>query len=134
MINKSNNAYKSIGEVAKILDLVNKKKGTLQTHTIRFWESQFKQIKPSVRAGKRRYYSENDFQVIKKIKNLLKDYGMTIKGAKMLLDKDKTNLDVNTAFDVDNEVFKGNVKQRIKNLKNLITDLKNIKNGKKKLN
>ena len=134
MINKSNNAYKSIGEVAKILDLVNKKKGTLQTHTIRFWESQFKQIKPSVRAGKRRYYSENDFQVIKKIKNLLKDYGMTIKGAKMLLDKDKTNLDVNTAFDVYNEVFKGNVKQRIKNLKNLITDLKNIKNGKKKLN
>ena len=72
--------------------------------------------------------------VIKKIKNLLKDYGMTIKGAKMLLDKDKTNLDVNTAFDVDNEAFKGNIKQRIKNLKNLITDLKNIKNGKKKLN
>ena len=38
MIHKNNDAYKSIGEVAKILDLVNKKKGTLNTHTIRFWE------------------------------------------------------------------------------------------------
>ena len=59
---------------------------------------------------------------------------MTIKGAKMLLDKDKTNLDVEAAFDVDSEALKGNIKERIKNLKNLITDLKNIKNGKKKLN
>ena len=48
MSNKSNNAYKSIGEVAKILDLINKKKGTLNTHTIRFWEKEFKQIKPKI--------------------------------------------------------------------------------------
>ncbi len=129
-----NSDYITIGQLAKKLKLIDEKTGKPQTHTIRFWESQFKQIKPSVRAGKRRYYSENDFEVIKKIKKLLKDYGMTIKGAKMLLDKDKTNLDVNAAFDVDNEAFKGNIKQRIKNLKNLITDLKSIKNGKKKLN
>ena len=83
-------------------------------------------------AGKAKNF--NIAEVIKKLKKLLKDHGMTIKGAKVLLDKDKTNLDVNTAFDVDSEAFKGNVKQRIKNLKNLITDLKNIKNGKKKLN
>ena len=129
-----NSDYITIGQLAKKLNLINEKTGKPQTHTIRFWESQFKQIKPSIKAGKRRYYSENDFEVIKKIKKLLKDHGMTIKGAKVLLDKDKTNLDVNTAFDVDSEAFKGNVKQRIKNLKNLITDLKNIKNGKKKLN
>ena len=129
-----NSDYITIGQLAKKLNLINEKTGKPQTHTIRFWESQFKQIKPSIKAGKRRYYSEKDFEVIKKIKKLLKDHGMTIKGAKVLLDKDKTNLDVNTAFDVDSEAFKGNVKQRIKNLKNLITDLKNIKNGKKKLN
>ena len=129
-----NSDYITIGQLAKKLKLIDEKTGKPQTHTIRFWESQFKQIKPSVRAGKRRYYSENDFEIIKKIKKLLKDHGMTIKGAKMLLDKDKTNLDVNAAFDVDSEAFKGNIKQRIKNLKNLITDLKNIKNGKKKLN
>ena len=129
-----NSDYITIGQLAKKLNLFDEKTGKPQTHTIRFWESQFKQIKPSVRAGKRRYYSENDFEIIKKIKKLLKDYGMTIKGAKMLLDKDKTNLDVEAAFDVDSEALKGNIKERIKNLKNLITDLKNIKNGKKKLN
>tara|TARA_Y100000590_G_C15567944_1_gene957409 strand:- start:680 stop:1081 length:402 start_codon:yes stop_codon:yes gene_type:complete len=129
-----NSDYITIGQLAKKLNLIDEKTGKPQTHTIRFWESQFKQIKPSVRAGKRRYYSENDFEIIKKIKKLLKDYGMTIKGAKMLLDKDKTNLDVEAAFDVDSEALKGNIKERIKNLKNLITDLKNIKNGKKKLN
>ena len=129
-----NSDYITIGQLAKKLNLIDEKTGKPQTHTIRFWESQFKQIKPSVRAGKRRYYSENDFEIIKKIKKLLKDYGMTIKGAKMLLDKDKTNLDVEAAFDVDSEALKGNIKERIKNLKNLITDLKNIKNGKKKHN
>ena len=129
-----NSDYITIGQLAKKLNLIDEKTGKPQTHTIRFWESQFKQIKPSVRAGKRRYYSENDFEIIKKIKKLLKDYGMTIKGAKMLLDKDKTNLDVEAAFDVDSEALKGNIKERIKNLKNLVTDLKNIKNGKKKLN
>ena len=129
-----NSDYITIGQLAKKLNLIDEKTGKPQTHTIRFWESQFKQIKPSVRAGKRRYYSENDFEIIKKIKKLLKDYGMTIKGAKMLLDKDKTNLDVEAAFDVDSEALKGNIKERIKNLKNLISDLKNIKNGKKKLN
>ncbi len=133
MKNKNSN-YITIGQLAKKLNLIDEKTGKPQTHTIRFWESQFRQIKPSVRAGKRRYYSESDFEVIKKIKKLLKDHGMTIKGAKMLLDKEKTNLDVNEAFDVDNEAFKGSIKQKIKNLKNLITDLKNIKNGKKKLN
>ena len=132
--NKSDDTYKTIGQITKKLNLIDKKTGNLQTHTLRYWESQFKQIKPSVRAGKRRYYSENDFEIIKKIKKLLKDYGMTIKGAKMLLDKDKTNLDVEAAFDVDSEALKGNIKERIKNLKNLVTDLKNIKNGKKKLN
>ena len=43
---KLDDAYKSIGEVAKILNLVNKKNGNLNTHTIRFWEKEIKQIKP----------------------------------------------------------------------------------------
>ena len=44
MIYKNIDAYKSIGEVAKILDLVNTKKGTLNTHTIRYWEKEFKNL------------------------------------------------------------------------------------------
>ena len=82
---KSDDAYKTIGEVTKELGLVDKKTGNLQTHTLRYWESQFKQIKPSIRAGNRRYYSKKDFKIIKLIKFLLKEKGLTINGVKKLL-------------------------------------------------
>ena len=62
---KSDEAYKTIGEVTKDLGLVNKKTGRLQTHTVRYWETQFKQIKPSIRAGGRRYYSPSIYKLIK---------------------------------------------------------------------
>ena len=52
---KSNSIYKTIGEIAKELGLIDKKTGKTQTHTLRYWDSQFKHIKPLVRAGKRRY-------------------------------------------------------------------------------
>ena len=85
MIHKSDSAYKSIGEVAKILDLVNSKKGTLNTHTIRFWEKEFKQIKPKILSGNRRYYNKETIEILKKVKYLLKEQGMTIKGVKKVL-------------------------------------------------
>ena len=69
-MNKTDNAYKSIGEVAKILNLVNKKNGTLNTHTIRFWEKEFKQIKPKIFTGKRRYYDKTSIDILKKNKKL----------------------------------------------------------------
>ena len=59
---KTTSAYKTISEVAKELNLVNSKNGTLQTHTLRFWEKQFKQIKPLIMAGRRRYYSPKIFK------------------------------------------------------------------------
>ena len=90
MINKSENAYKSIGEVAKILDLVNKKKRTINTHTIRFQEKEFKQIKPKILNGNRRYYNKDTIEFLKKIKYLLKDQGMTINGVKKILDNEDT--------------------------------------------
>ena len=85
---KSNEAYKSIGEVAKILNLINKKNGFPNTHTIRFWEKEFKIINPIILAGRRRYYDEKSIEVLKKIKFLLKNQGMTIKGAKSALGTD----------------------------------------------
>ena len=81
--NKKNvTAYKTIGEVAKEIGLVDERTGILQTHTLRYWESQFKQIKPSIRAGKRRYYSPKDLEIIIYIKHLLKEKGLTINGVK----------------------------------------------------
>ena len=122
MINKSNNAYKSIGEVAKILDLVNKKKGTLQTHTIRFWEKEFKQIKPKILNGNRRYYNNDTIEVLKKVKYLLKDQGMTIKGVKKVLNTDKSlkldelpNNSINTDYNIKKKLIK--ISKLIKQIK-----------------
>ena len=125
MIHKSNKAYKSIGEVAKILNLVNEKKGTLNTHTIRFWEKEFKQIKPNILNGNRRYYKNDTIEVLKKVKYLLKDQGMTINGAKKVLDSDKSlkldelpNNSINTVY---------TIKNKIKKISNLIKQIKNLK-------
>ena len=93
-MNKSDDAYKSIGEVARVLNLVNKKNGSLNTHTIRYWEKEFKNINPKILTGRRRYYDNKSIEVLKKIKFLLKNQGMTIKGAKRaLLEPDSLGLD-----------------------------------------
>ena len=125
MILKSNKAYKSIGEVAKILDLVNKKKGTLNTHTIRFWEKEFKQIKPNVLNGNRRYYNNDTIEVLKKVKYLLKDQGMTINGAKKVLNSNKSlKLDelANNSINADYII-----KNKLKKISNIIKQIKNLK-------
>ena len=87
---KADKAYKTIGEVAKILDLKVNKKGSLPTHIIRFWETKFKQIKPKILNSNRRYYDEKNIDLLKKIKYLLKDQGMTINGVKKILDNEDT--------------------------------------------
>ena len=130
--NKIDSAYKTIGEVARDLNLVDKKTGNLQTHTIRYWETQFKQIKPKIRAGKRRYYSKKDFTVIKNIKFLLKEKGLTINGVKRLLDSNKeTYLDDSVNFSVykPDSISAKNIKNKIRNISKIIKELKKIKNG-----
>ena len=82
MNHKKDSTYRSIGEVAKLLNLVSQKTGKLNTHTIRFWEKEFRQIKPKIFSGKRRYYDNKTIEILKKIKFLLKEKGMTINGAK----------------------------------------------------
>ena len=82
MISKKNEAYKTISEVAELLNLINLNTGKVSTHTLRFWEKEFKQIKPKIFAGNRRYNDKNTIIILKKIKFLLKDKGMTIKGVK----------------------------------------------------
>jgi Predicted transcriptional regulators len=65
-----NKTYKTIGEVAKLLNLIDKKTGRPSTHTIRFWEKEFKQIRPHIFSGKRRYFDNSSIEVLKKIKHL----------------------------------------------------------------
>ena len=125
MIHKNNEAYKSIGEVAKILDLVNKKSGTLNTHTIRFWEKEFKQIKPKILNGNRRYYNIETIEVLKKVQYLLKEQGMTINGAKKVLNTHKSlKLD-----ELPNNSISAtyNIKNKLKNISKLIKQIKKLK-------
>ena len=125
MIHKTNKVYKSIGEVAKILNLVNKKKGTLNTHTIRFWEKEFKQIKPNILNGNRRYYNNDTIEVLKKVKYLLKDQGMTINGAKKVLNSDKSlKLD-----ELPNNSISANysIRNKLKKISDIIKQLKILK-------
>jgi len=129
-MNKSNNAYKTIGEVTKELGLVDKKTGKLQTHTIRYWETQFKQIKPDIFAGKRRYYSKKVFGIIKYIQFLLKERGLTILGAKKILDNTETqsiDADKNIGINSSNFETPNTIKKRIKKISKLIKEIKKIK-------
>ena len=124
--------YKTIGQVTKELDLIDKKTGLLQTHTLRYWETQFRQIKPSIRAGKRRYYSEKDFKIIKYVKYLLKEKGLTINGVKKILNNpeihsldDNMNLGIYKS-DLQNTKI---IKNKIKKISKIISELKKFKNG-----
>ena len=118
MINKLDNAYMSIGEVAKLLNLVNSKTGKLNTHTIRFWEKQFNQIKPKIFAGKRRYYDEKNVNILKKIKFLLKDKGFTINGV-------KKHLLTQNSFELD-EIMNSSIKTKNINLKSKIKKISKL--------
>ena len=128
---KKPEAYKTIGEVAEIVGLIDKKRGTLSTHTIRFWEKEFSQIKPKILSGKRRYYSNKEIRVIKLIKYLLKEKGMTIKGVKAVLNNPKSlTLDDTTKYSVSNQSQnKEKIKDKIKKISKIIDELKELKNG-----
>ena len=127
---KSDVAYKTIGEVTKMLGLIDKKTGHLQTHTLRYWETQFKQIRPLIRAGKRRYYSKQNFQIIKLIKFLLKEKGLTINGVKKILNNPETHsIDDNMNIGINRSNLNTNkiIKSKIKNISKIIKELRKFK-------
>ena len=129
---KSADAYKTIGEVTKELGLIDKKNGRLQTHTLRYWETQFKQIRPLIRAGKRRYYSKQNFQIIKLIKCLLKEKGLTINGVKKILNNPEIHsLDDNMNLGIYKTDLKNTkiIKDKIKKISKIISELKKFRNG-----
>jgi len=129
---KKETAYKTIGEVAKVLGLIDRTTGRLQTHTIRYWESKFKELKPTTRAGNRRYYSPKDLKMITYIKYLLKDKGLTINGVKKIL---KNNKDATIDDKLNLGVYKPNlektnyIKKKVINISKIIKELKKLKDG-----
>tara|TARA_Y100000590_G_scaffold240634_1_gene270604 strand:+ start:714 stop:1097 length:384 start_codon:yes stop_codon:yes gene_type:complete len=123
--NKFDDAYKTIGEVAKELNLINTKNGKLNTHTIRFWEKEFKQIKPKIFSGRRRYYDETTVKTLKKIRYLLKEKGFTINGVKkFLINESSFNLDETNNRSI--KASKNNLKSKIEKISNLIKEIKKL--------
>ena len=109
-MNKSDQAYKTIGEVAKILNLKNKSGQKLPTHTIRFWEKEFNELNPKKNNKGTRRYSSIDIEKLQIIHHLVKEKGYTLDGA-----RDQLKI-LNKKFEV------------IKKLEKIKTSLLNIKN------
>ena len=115
-----NQKYKTIGKVAVLLGLKNSK-GKPNTHTIRFWEQEFKVIKPKI-INSRRYYSLENIDILKNIKYLLKEKGMTIKGVKNLINKDQSLVDVKEFMNIKKTQ---DIRIKLDKISRLIKELKN---------
>ena len=121
---KSNESYKTIGEVVKLLGLKSRKGQTVPTHTIRFWEKEFKQIKPMILNGNRRYYDKENIELLKKIHFLLKDQGMTINGVKKILNnKEPLKLDETQ----NNSIKAHKLKNKLVKNSDIVKSLKKLK-------
>ena len=119
-MDKDFNAYKTIGEVAKILSIESKKGKKLPPHTIRFWEKEFKQLKPKILNGNRRYYDTKNIKLLKKIHFLLKEQGMTINGVKKILNNIETlKLDEISNRSISSDILKSKLIKISKIVKNL---------------
>ena len=116
---KLTSAYKTIGEAVKILNNEEPKNIKVSSHTIRFWEKQFIQLRPKV-INNRRYYNSTKLELLKFIKFLLKSEGMTIQGVKKHLNQNKSNLDDSLFNTIKAKYFKS----RLSNLSNIIKGLK----------
>ena len=110
-----------------ILELKSKNKGVFSTHTIRFWETQFKQVKPKLLNSNRRYYDQKTIDILKKIKFLLKDQGMTINGVRKILDNPSNNDTLNLDEISNNSIRSDNFKNKVLKISKIVKNLKNYK-------
>ncbi|MFC3168213.1 MerR family transcriptional regulator [Paracoccus fontiphilus] len=78
---KGADAFRSIGEVARLLGVA--------PHVLRYWETQFPLLKPMKRPDGRRYYRPEDVRLAAGLCTVLRDEGLTIRGAKKLLARDR---------------------------------------------
>ena len=118
----------NISQLANLLNLVNSKTKKPSNYILRYWEKEFKQIKPMILKN-RRYYSEKQINMIKLIKFLLKDKGMTINGVKNVLKSNINTLDDYDLYSLKADYHKKNIKDKSKIILDKIKKIK--KYGKK---
>ena len=117
-----------ISELSKILDLVSSSSKKPSNHILRYWEKEFRQIKPKI-INNHRYYSKDQVEIIKLIKFLLKDKRLTISGAKKILNSNINKLDDYNSSSLKTDYYKREIKQKSVNILKKLERLK--KNGKK---
>ncbi len=117
----------TISQVSNLLKIVSDKTKKPSNHVLRYWEKEFKQIKPTL-IRNRRYYSEKQINIIKLIKFLLKDKGMTINGVKNVLKSKINTLDDYNSFSLKADYQKKVIKEKSKII---LEKIKKIKHGKK---
>ena len=113
----------NISELSKSLNLINPKSKKPLNHVIRYWEKEFKQIRPK-KINNRRYYSSNQIKLIKLIKFLLRNKGLTISGVKTFLKKNTNELDYANTDSLKTEYYKNSLKQKSLSLLKKISNLK----------
>ena len=113
----------NISEVTKIIGLIDKKSRKPINSTLRYWETKFKQIKPK-KINNRRYFTEKQVELLKMIKFLLKNEGMTISGVKNLLNSNINKLDENSSISLKNDYLKKYLKLKSKKILDRVSKLK----------
>ena len=124
MQDKNKNAYKTISEAAKEIGLINKKNNKINTHTLRCWEKSFKQIKPKILSGNRRYYSSKDINFLKIVYELLKNQRFTIEGAKKILNTKTFDLDETFDESIKKRNFKNSIRKKTAKIKFILNKIK----------
>ncbi len=118
----------NISELTKILNLIDVKTKKPMNHVVRYWEKEFKEIKPVI-INNRRYYNEKHINLFKMIKYFLKDKGMTIIGVRNILKSGINALDDNDLHSLKADYKKLSIKNKTKSILEKINSIK--KYGKK---
>tara|TARA_B110000914_G_C15077784_1_gene271425 strand:+ start:70 stop:459 length:390 start_codon:yes stop_codon:yes gene_type:complete len=114
----------NISELSKKLGLINKQNKKPLNHTLRFWETKFKQLKPLILSGRKRYYTLKDVETTKMIFFLLKEQGMTINGAIKAMNEKIKHLDDPKTSSIKAKYYQNKINQKTKNILNRIKKLK----------
>ncbi len=103
----------NITELAKKLNLIDPITKKPLNHTLRYWEKEFKQIRPR-KIKNRRYYPVDQIEKIKLIKFLIRDKGVSILGVKNILNQKKISLDGDNIISLKNDFIKKKIKLKSK--------------------
>lgn len=103
--------YFTIGEASKL--------SLVEAHTLRYWEREFSQIKPSKRRFSRRYYQRKDLLLIRHLRELLYDQGFTLEGARAKL-LEENGRSYRAKVSVTNEAIKELMREVLTGLENVL--------------